>query len=178
MSPRQAGLLLGVIHMVLVGSVGLKLLIDRTRLPRGWARTAPYDPSLPVRGRYVSLRLEVPLTGDADSAVGADHGVRLVIVDHRLSGTIDDGIAERRATVQRRDSAVAGVLREPVTYFIPEHIPDPSIRPPGEQLWAEVTLPTRGPPDLSSSVCIRKARSPRCRFDSHGGAPRCRPARR
>jgi len=33
-----------------------------------------------------------------------------------------------------------------LAYFIPEHVPDPSLRPPGEELWVEVTLPRRGPP--------------------------------
>ena len=30
--------------------------------------------------------------------------------------------------------------------FIPELVPDPSRRAPGEELWVEVTLPRRGPP--------------------------------
>jgi hypothetical protein len=49
----------------------------------------------------------------------------------------------------RLDSAPGGLvagLDDPVAFFIPEHIPDPSIRPDGEELWAEVTLPRRGPP--------------------------------
>ena len=33
-----------------------------------------------------------------------------------------------------------------LAYFIPEHVLDPSLRPPGEELWVEVTLPRRGPP--------------------------------
>jgi hypothetical protein len=33
-----------------------------------------------------------------------------------------------------------------VAFFIPEHVPDPSVRPPGEELWAEVTIPGSGPP--------------------------------
>ena len=36
--------------------------------------------------------------------------------------------------------------RENLAYFIPEHVPDPSVRPPGEELWVEVTLPRSGPP--------------------------------
>ena len=36
-------------------------------------------------------------------------------------------------------------LREPLAYFIPEHVPDPSARPVGEELWVEVTLPRKGP---------------------------------
>lgn len=35
---------------------------------------------------------------------------------------------------------------EELAFFIPEHVPDPSIRPPGEELWAEVTLPRKGAP--------------------------------
>lgn len=38
------------------------------------------------------------------------------------------------------------VLVEPVAFFIPEHITDPSVRPAGEEQWAEVTIPRRGPP--------------------------------
>ena len=61
MTRRQAGLVVTVVHAALMGSLGLKLLADRARLPRGWALTAPYDPSTPLRGRYVRLSLEIPL---------------------------------------------------------------------------------------------------------------------
>ena len=35
---------------------------------------------------------------------------------------------------------------EQLVFFIPEHVPDPSRRGPGEELWAEVTLPRKGAP--------------------------------
>ena len=35
---------------------------------------------------------------------------------------------------------------ERLAFFIPEHIPDPSMRAPGEELWAEVTRPRKGAP--------------------------------
>jgi hypothetical protein len=35
---------------------------------------------------------------------------------------------------------------EQLAFFIPEHVPDPSIRSAGEELWAEVTLPRKGAP--------------------------------
>ncbi|HYT68876.1 MAG TPA: hypothetical protein VEL51_20805 [Vicinamibacterales bacterium] len=35
---------------------------------------------------------------------------------------------------------------ERIAFFIPEHVPDPSVRAPGEELWAEVTLPRKGAP--------------------------------
>jgi hypothetical protein len=37
-------------------------------------------------------------------------------------------------------------LSMPLAYFIPEHAVDPSRRPEGETLWAEVTLPPTGAP--------------------------------
>ena len=37
-------------------------------------------------------------------------------------------------------------LLDPVAFFIPEHIPDPSFRPKGEELWVEVSVPKKGPP--------------------------------
>jgi hypothetical protein len=37
-------------------------------------------------------------------------------------------------------------LSEPLAYFIPEHVPDPSVRPDNEELWAEVTVPPSGAP--------------------------------
>ena len=60
-----------------------------------WVKTAPVDPNLPIRGRYVSLRLE-------------------------------------------------GHSREPVAFFIPEHVPYPSRRSPGEELWIEVSVQRKG----------------------------------
>jgi hypothetical protein len=47
--------------------------------------------------------------------------------------------------IKAADEKVA-VLDKPVAFFIPEHVPDPSRRPPGEQLWVEVTIPKKGPP--------------------------------
>jgi hypothetical protein len=145
-TPRQAGLVLAVAHTALVAMLGAKLLADRASLPRGWARTLPYDPDLPIRGRYVRLRLELPLAGAPNAGTGWDlRTARLDVADGRLVGTLDD----RAQTRLRIDSAGGGLrasLAEPVAYFIPEHIPDPSVRPAGEELWAEVTVPRRGPP--------------------------------
>ena len=54
----RKGLTVAAIHLAMVGSLGGKLLIDRATRPRVWARTAPIDPNLPIRGRYVRLRIE------------------------------------------------------------------------------------------------------------------------
>jgi hypothetical protein len=37
-------------------------------------------------------------------------------------------------------------IAEPVAFFIPEHVTDPSRRARGEELWVEVSVPARGSP--------------------------------
>src|SRR5262249_32317869 len=59
MSGLQKGLLVGAAQLLIVLSLGAKLRWDRARLPRVWVKTVAYDPDSPVRGRYLSLRLEV-----------------------------------------------------------------------------------------------------------------------
>lgn len=146
MTPRQAGIALALAHAALVGTLGAKLLADRARLPRGWARTLPYDPDLPIRGRYVRLRLEVPLASASAPGPGWQvRTARLEMADGRLTGVLDDS-ADTRVQVDSAGGGTRASLTEPVAYFIPEHIPDPSVRPAGEELWAEVTVPRRGPP--------------------------------
>lgn len=147
MNRRRAGIVLAMVHVGLIGLLGLKLLADRAVLPRAWARTLPYDPSLPIRGRYVQLRLEVPLDSlSGDRAVSRSLGVRLEAGEGRLRAVLDGEGGGRAVTLDSAGGAPRGVLVEPVAFFIPEHIPDPSVRPAGEELWAEVTIPRRGPP--------------------------------
>jgi hypothetical protein len=143
---RRAGIALAIVQVLLVGTLGLKLLADRARLPRAWARTLPFDPNLPIRGRYVRLRIEVPLAAGSDSArAGEYRKVRLRTAGDRLQGVLESDGPLRVRLDSTADGLVAG-LDDPVAFFIPEHIPDPSLRPPGEELWAEVTVPRRGPP--------------------------------
>jgi hypothetical protein len=143
---RRAGIALAIVHVLLVGTLGLKLLTDRARLPRAWARTLPFDPNLPIRGRYVRLRLEVPLVDGSDSArAGEYRNVRLKAAGDRLVGVLEDD-GPLRARLDSSAASLAAGLDDPVAFFIPEHIPDPSVRTRGEELWAEVTVPRRGPP--------------------------------
>jgi hypothetical protein len=93
----------------------------------------------------VRLRLQVPLAGRlGETMPDAILGVRLRETDGRLVAEIDD--ASSRATARLQADDRSALLTEPVAYFIPEHAADPSVRPAGEQLWAEVTIPRRGPP--------------------------------
>jgi hypothetical protein len=153
------GLILAAVHLAIVGSLGVKLLADRATRPRVWVRAAPVDPNLPIRGRYLSLRLVVDhyermpsptvLPGMAPGQVttiwGEPKMVRFEARDGRLSATGSDVDTGVTGHIARRASGEVVVL-DPVAFFIPESVRDPSIRRAGEELWAEVTLPRRGPP--------------------------------
>jgi hypothetical protein len=159
MTRRQAGLVVAVVHAALVCSLGLKLLADRGRLPRAWAQTAPYDPSTPLRGRYVRLALQIPLTS-APPDIGGYRvsGVRLRAVDGRVVGEADDSVRSPRVQLRDEGGVRSSRLEEPVAFFIPEHVPDPSRRPKDEELWVEVTLPHTGPPRPIRLGVIRDGR--------------------
>src|SRR5262245_52326259 len=149
------GLMIAAVHVGLVASLGAKLLYDRATVPRAWALTTPYDPNLPIRGRYISLQLVVEPRGLREtqprSVSQQPQPVNLRVEGERL-------VAEATARpedydpsdlhlrfIDRRGEKLT-VLAEPVAFFIPEHIPDPSRRQGGEELWAEVTIPKKGLP--------------------------------
>ena len=147
LTPRQAGVLVAILHVTLVGSLGVKLRVDRARYPRAWARSAPVDPDLPLRGRYVRLNVQVPLVGDAgETGTFGTYGVRLAADHDTLVGRIEPDRESPTVQITEAGGIRRATLTHPVPYFIPEHIPDPSIRSAGEELWVEVTLPRRGPP--------------------------------
>ena len=92
------------------------------------------------------LRLEVPLAGYvADARAGEYRRARLEVDGDRLRGILEDD-GPTRIRIDSAQGRFTAALDDPVAFFIPEHISDPSIRPPGEELWAEVTIPRSGPP--------------------------------
>ena len=143
MSPAlRKALIVAIIHVLMVTSLGAKLLIDRATRPRVWARTAPVDPDLPIRGRYVRLRLEA----HAASLPPTGHVVSVELSSQE--GKLFALATTRRTGIHARTDIDRGtvLLLEPLAFFVPEHVPDPSNRPAGEELWVEVTIPRRGPP--------------------------------
>lgn len=158
MKPLHKGLLLAAIQVVLVASLGGKMLYDRSTRPRVWVRTATIDPFLPIRGRYLALRLEVPAVGfpavspspSSTQARGWWTGnpaeAELRLENDRLVAVPAAEGKGLRVWLRTRDGATVADLAEPIDYFIPEHAEDPSRRPAGEELWVEVTVPRKGPP--------------------------------
>jgi hypothetical protein len=57
----------------------------------------------------------------------------------------DPYIPFRGRYVQLRLRRADGTV-DAVPYFIPDGVPDPSIRKPGEELWVEVSVPNKGAP--------------------------------
>jgi uncharacterized membrane-anchored protein len=137
MTALEKGLILAGAQVAMVFSLGGKLLLDRASLPRVWVKTAPVDPNLPIRGRYVSLRLMTKVRGFPPGTMYAAG---------QLSA--EDGKLVARPAEDSNVHVIFGTpsISEPVAYFIPEHVPDPSRRALGEELWVEVTVPRRGPP--------------------------------
>ena len=138
MSRLVKGLLLVIVHVGLVLAVAAKYYNDRASLPRAWALAAPYDPNLPIRGRYVQMQLVVE---PRDAQFTRDGWATLSVEDGKLAAAPSDaGVWVRRLGSGRT------VLAEPVAFFIPERVADPSRRAPGEELWVEVSVPKEGPP--------------------------------
>jgi hypothetical protein len=155
MTPLIKGLVLAAVHVALVASLGAKLLYDRATRPSVWTLVAPYDPNLPIRGRYVRLQLVVEPRGVRETKPGSTsqppQSVNLRVEGDRL-------VAEAKAPqlnydpsdlhlrfIERRGEKLA-VLADPVAFFIPEHVPDPSRRQDDEELWVEVTILNKGHP--------------------------------
>lgn len=145
MTQPVSGLLLAGIHLAMVLSIGGKYAIDRATLPRAWVKTAPFDPELPIRGRYVRLAVEAILDAEITEDQLNYRPLLLSVRDGKLLATpVTTGIYTGVYSRTGRDTAV--LLRDSIAFFLPEHVSDPSHREPGEELWAEVSVPKRGPP--------------------------------
>jgi hypothetical protein len=142
MTTISKGIALGAIQLAMVLSLGGKLLIDRATMPRVWVKVEPFDPNLPIRGRYVSLRVVAEGRGFAWGFVYGP--AKLSVEDGKLVARPTEDNGGTMITLAG-DPPVAS-LSEPTAYFIPEHVADPSNRPPGEELWVEATVPPKGPP--------------------------------
>lgn len=155
MSNRNKGLILALLQVAVVLSLGGKLLFDRAHCPRIWVRTGSVDPELPIRGRYLTLNLEVHAPG-IDSSVLRNN--RAFYNGASVELSVDDGKLIANKTSKETGLSIAGWGRQPaqndpdlyflwpsVAFFLPEHAEVPRINR-GEELWAEVTIPKKGPP--------------------------------
>lgn len=157
MTLRTRGLLLAALHLALIGAMAGKYALDRATQPRVWVKTVGLDPSTPLRGRYVRLNVVFEPRGFSpyDGEFKRDTRLTAWRVNLRVEGGKLVGYKRgnsssyrgvRPATPTLAIQPTEAVLGEPLAFFLPEHVPDPSVRAPGEELWAEVTIPRGGPP--------------------------------
>lgn len=144
MTRRTRGLIVAALQILLVGSLGARLLIERNTLPRVWAEVAPIDPDLPIRGRYVRLGLRVALRDFPEPEDDSGWGFAILSVEgDTLVATRSESDRRHHVRLERVDGELTGTLTTPLAFFIPEHVEDPSGR---SGLMAEVTVPKKGPP--------------------------------
>jgi hypothetical protein len=163
MKPFYKGLLLALLHMAIVCSLGAKLLYDRAHRPRVWIKAASYDPDLPIRGRYLSVSIEVPAEGfnirqqlspyqkDKDGKPLMLHYLvpnrgELVLRNGQMIAIANDTGHYWVRQTRALENASSVIVNTESTYFLPEHARDPSHLQPGQELWVEATIPRKGPP--------------------------------
>jgi hypothetical protein len=130
-----------LVQVLIVLSLGGKLLYDRGHRPRVWVRTSWIDPELPIRGRYFTLNLPVDapwFTPSTNSSVtlGVDHGRLAAYRADANTGLSISSWASREGPPY---------LDQPVTFFVAERADFPTLER-GDEIWAEVTVPRSGPP--------------------------------
>jgi hypothetical protein len=145
LKPLHKGLLLALLHLLIVSSLGAKLLYDRATRPRVWTKVASYDPDLPIRGRYLSINLDVPYEGMYNQPYQfGGYRCDLVLENDQLIANLNPNgefwVPSLRATTH------SAIVSTGMAYFLPESAPDPSRRPASEELWVEATIPRKGPP--------------------------------
>ena|SRR5487761_92126 len=157
MSSMWKGAIVCVVQVTLVAGIGAKLRYDRATRPRLWVKVAPWDPSMPIRGRYLSLQMEVPARGFTIPIqpikppyrgyvpYSMQYG-KLQVEGNQLVAVRTPEFTGTSVTITLENGQPMAKINESINYYIPENAKDPARVGKGEELWAEVTLPKKGPP--------------------------------
>jgi hypothetical protein len=171
-APSRTSLALLLIQLAIVSSVAAKYLYQRWTCPHVWARTAAIGQDLPMRGRYLGLRLTVdgcqstlPSAKAArfprdinGSAIRGPYMLRALAIFHAdlkvennrlLAIALQDdqnGTLGQEVSVWPGAACDAMRLDAPVDFYLAEHAESPLPLKPGQELWIEVTVPPKGPP--------------------------------
>jgi hypothetical protein len=165
LSLRGKGLVVLAVQLALVLSIAAKFAWERHSCPMVWTRTYQYDPSLPLRGRYLALTLTANACGmpvtewmpgwqwGTDGGPGhprklqqwrvhtvARNGELMVV-----SAPDDDSQNAQEASLGKGFPCEAARLQEPIDFFVSEKAKVPPLKP-GESMWVLVTVPPSGPP--------------------------------
>jgi hypothetical protein len=156
MKTIRPGLILLFVQLLLVLSVAGKYLYERQTRPRVWTRATTYDPNLPLRGRYLALRLVLNACGLPRDAVipSYPHGtswvwnVSLTASGGKLVPHVENSPSRGLGTLtlphdQPCDRANLNIQE---LLFISDRVQLSLPLKPGQDLWVEVTVPSSGPP--------------------------------
>lgn len=164
MRPITKAIAVALIQVLIVCSLGAKLLYDRRTCPQAWFKTARYDPNLPIRGRYLGLQIEVndprsPEELQKQSESQMQLGVVNVPEQQCGSIVVRDGMptaqldssptwdCENLTFVHWQENGHAQLrLNQPSLFFIPDTAKDPTELAKGDELWVLATIPQKGPP--------------------------------
>jgi len=173
MKISKTSIALLVFQLALVSSVAAKYLYQRWTCPKVWARAEVFDPTLPMRGRYLSLQLVVdgckstlpsvkqalvPRNFDGSAkgryVIAASQpfqfSAQLKVEGNKLAAIrIEDPVynpAGNLVDAWPGSSCDAFRLHLPVDFYVAEHAVLPTPLQPGQEMWIEVTVPRNGPP--------------------------------
>lgn len=164
MRPLAKGAVVALIQVLLVSSLGAKLLCDRRTCPQAWFQAERYDPNFPIRGRYVSMQVTVsdPRSQEelckqwmGQTPTGSLNGFEqwcgsIVLRSGTPTAELDNSPAWDCANLSFAywPGNVPSRLRlnQPILFFIPDTAKDPTALPRGDELWVLATIPRKGPP--------------------------------
>lgn len=155
MSGMRKGLLLGAVQIALVLSLAARLLYDRKTRPRVWVLSQAYDPELPIRGRYLSLRLQLPAETFTYKESREKNGSEWYLnrqwayLEARNGQLIAKqqglGPGEWISLHKNSDGSIVALSEDPALVFISDGTRIPVLKA-GQEIWVEVTIPAKGPP--------------------------------
>ena len=165
-----------VIQLALVSTFAVKYLYQRWTCPLAWTRAVGADPEASTHGRYLRLQLMVdgcqstlpsaklamfprdvngavkpgPFVLRSQSSQPAFFNAYLKAVNNRLVAVRVEG--QEDSTMGQGITAMPGTpcdqmsLDAPVNFLLAKHTHSPLPLKPGQELWVEVTVPPKGPP--------------------------------
>jgi hypothetical protein len=154
---RTRGIVLAVIQLLIVLSLGGKLLYDRMTRPRAWALVRTFDPNMPIRGRYLWEQLRMPSNGFTFTPRKGAENATWDFTPQWAYYNVDNGKLVANFTgsstqpggwvhlIKQNDGTLLAEAEQPVYLFIPDTANVPRLER-GDELWMEVTLPKKGPP--------------------------------
>ncbi|HEY6370000.1 MAG TPA: hypothetical protein VIX37_05435 [Candidatus Sulfotelmatobacter sp.] len=164
MKPLAKAAVVALLQILIVSSLGAKLLYDRRTCPQAWFFTQRYDPNLPIRGRYVSLQITVngPHSNEEISKqalsqlqTGVLNGFQqwcgsIVLRNGTPTAEFDSSPmwhCDNLTFVLWPGNGAAQLrLSQPILFFIPDTAKDPTVLSRGDELWVLATIPRKGPP--------------------------------